>query len=62
MGSIDKKRRVYVSEQAYVKLKEMSVEQKELLSGNKGMKGVLDLIILGKTTSKGSGRSKKVPE
>lgn len=53
------KKRVYISEPAYRRLKEMASENKERLKSNKGLLGMLDILILGETTSKGGGRPKK---
>lgn len=52
------KRRIYISDRAYLRLKEMSIKNKEKL-GSKGMCGMLDILLLGETTTKGSGRPKK---
>lgn len=54
------KKRVYISNKAYIRLKEMTRENKEKLSRNKGMCGMLDILILGEVTSEGSGRPKKI--
>lgn len=57
MGS---KKRVYISDRAYIRLKEMVEENRDILNRNKGMCGMLDILILGEPTSKGSGRPKKL--
>lgn len=54
------KKRVYISAEAYLELKKLVEENKNLLSHNRGMSGMLDLLILGSVTSKGSGRRKKL--
>lgn len=54
------KKRVYISDKAYEKLKEMTRENKEKLRHNRGMCGMLDILILGEVTSGGSGRPKKL--
>lgn len=54
------KKRVYISDKAYERLKEMTRENKEKLRHNRGMCGMLDILILGEVTSGGSGRPKKL--
>lgn len=54
------KKRVYVSAEAYLKLKDLMSENKEKLAGNRGMCGMIDILVLGETTSEGSGRHKKI--
>lgn len=54
------KKRVYISDKAYIKLKEMTRENKDKLNRNRGMCGMLDILILGEVTSEGSGRPKKI--
>lgn len=54
------KKRVYISDKAYIKLKEMTRENKDKLNRNRGMCGMLDILILGEVTSEGSGRPKKL--
>lgn len=54
------KKRVYISDRAYLRLKELTAENKEVLNRNKGMCGMLDILILGEPTSKGSGRPRKL--
>lgn len=54
------KKRVYISDRAYQKLKDMTRENKENLRRNRGMCGMLDILILGEVTSEGSGRPKKI--
>lgn len=54
------KKRVYISDKAYSKLKEMTRENRAKLNRNRGMCGMLDILILGEVTSEGSGRPKKL--
>lgn len=54
------KKRVYISDKAYARLKEMARENKQKLGRNRGMCGMLDILILGEVTSEGSGRPKKL--
>ena len=54
------KKRVYISDKAYLRLKELTAENKSKLNHNKGMCGMLDILILGETTSEGSGRPRKL--
>lgn len=53
------KKRVYISDKAYGRLKELTKENKDKLNRNRGMCGMLDILILGEVTSNGSGRPKK---
>lgn len=54
------KKRVYISDKAYIRLKEMTRENKDKLNRNRGMCGMLDILILGEVTSEGSGRPRKI--
>lgn len=54
------RKRVYISDKAYKRLKEMTRENKNNLRRNRGMCGMLDILILGEVTSEGSGRPKKL--
>lgn len=53
------KKRVYISDKAFLELKRLTDENKDKLNHNRGLGGMLDLLLLGETTSKGSGRPKK---